>query len=268
MIFIYFCAMILTDTHSHLYLKDFTNDLGQVIQNAVENDVRYIFLPNIDSSSIDDLIGICNKYPNTCFPMMGLHPTSVKSNYKEELNKIEEQFLGSEFCAVGEIGIDLYWDTTFEKEQEIVFSRQIELAKRYDIPIVIHSRDSIDKIIRILFDMNLAGITGVFHCFSGNKEQADKIISLGFKLGIGGVLTFKNSGLDKVVEKIDLRHLLLETDAPFLTPVPHRGKRNESAYIRIIAEKLAEIKKISIEKIAEVTTKNALELFKVRTREK
>jgi len=261
--FYYFCLMIFTDTHSHLYLKGFNNDLDEVIKNAAENDVRYIFLPNIDSSSIDDMIDVCNKYPGTCFPMMGLHPTSVKANYEEEMEKIEEQLSKHEFCAIGEIGIDLYWDKTYKKEQELVFRKQVQLAKETDLPIVVHSRNSINEIINILTDMDIKTLTGVFHCFSGTEEQANKITDMGFKLGIGGVVTFKNSGLDKVIEKIDLRHLLLETDAPYLAPVPHRGQRNESAYIRIIAEKLTEIKKISIEEIAEVTTRNALELFKI-----
>ncbi len=256
--------MIFADTHSHLYLKEFKDDLEQVINNAIEKDVKYILLPNIDTSTIGDLTEVCNKYPDICIPMMGLHPTSVKANYKDELKKIEEQFFTSDYCAIGEIGIDLYWDKTYENEQEIVFRQQVLMAKDADLPIVIHSRNSIDNIINILLDMNIPGLTGVFHCFSGNKEQADKIISLGFKLGIGGVVTFKNSGLDKVIEKIELDHLLLETDAPFLAPVPYRGQRNESAYIRIIAEKIADIKQIDIEEVAEVTTKNALDLFKVQ----
>jgi len=192
--------MILCDTHSHLYLKEFKHDLDQVILNAANNDVKYIFLPNIDSSSTDDMLDVCNKYPDICFPMMGLHPTSVKANYKEELKRIEKKFSEGKFYGIGEIGIDLYWDTTYEHEQELVFQKQVELAMENDLPVVIHSRNSIDKIIGILSEMNPESLTGVFHCFSGNTEQADKIFSLGFKLGIGGVLTFKNSGLDNVVK--------------------------------------------------------------------
>lgn len=255
--------MILTDTHSHLYLKDFNNDLDEVILNAVEEDVRYIFLPNIDSSSVDDLNSVCDKYHDICFPMMGLHPTSVKHGYEEELRIIGEHFQGRKFCAVGEIGIDLYWDKTFKKEQEEVFRKQVLIAEKLDLPIVIHSRNSIDIIISILSEMNIPGIEGVFHCFPGNTKQAERIINMGFKLGIGGVVTFKNSGLQKVVESVDLRHILLETDSPFLAPVPYRGKRNESAYIRIIAEKIAEIKQLSLEKVASVTTQSALEMFKI-----
>jgi len=256
--------MILCDTHSHLYLKEFKHDLDQVILNAANNDVKYIFLPNIDSSSTDDMLDVCNKYPDICFPMMGLHPTSVKANYKEELKRIEKKFSEGKFYGIGEIGIDLYWDTTYEHEQELVFQKQVELAMKNDLPVVIHSRNSIDKIIGILSEMNPESLTGVFHCFSGNTEQADKIFSLGFKLGIGGVLTFKNSGLDNVVKNIDLRHILLETDAPFLSPVPFRGKRNESAYIELIAKKIAEIKNTTIEKTASITTKNANRLFKIK----
>ena len=192
--------MILCDTHSHPYLKEFKHDLDQVILNAANNDVKYIFLPNIDSSSTDDMLDVCNKYPDICFPMMGLHPTSVKANYKEELKRIEKKFSEGKFYGIGEIGIDLYWDTTYEHEQELVFQKQVELAMENDLPVVIHSRNSIDKIIGILSEMNPESLTGVFHCFSGNTEQADKIFSLGFKLGIGGVLTFKNSGLDNVVK--------------------------------------------------------------------
>ena len=255
--------MIFTDTHSHLYLQEFKNDLDQVINNAIKKDIKYILLPNIDSSSITDLYEVCNKYSDICFPMMGLHPTSVKANYEEEIGKIEEQVSKHEFCAIGEIGIDLYWDKTFEKEQELVFRKQVQLAKETDLPIVVHSRNSTNEIISILTDMDIKTLTGVFHCFSGTEEQANKITDMGFKLGIGGVVTFKNSGLGKVIEKIDLRHLLLETDAPFLAPVPFRGKRNESAYIKIIAEKIAEIKQLTTEEVAEVTTNNALELFKL-----
>lgn len=265
MFFLYFCSMILTDTHSHLYLKEFNNDLDQVIKNAADNDVKHIFLPNIDSSSIDDMIKVCNKYPDTCFPLMGLHPTSVKANYEEELNKIEKWFTEGKFYGIGEIGIDLYWDKTYKKEQELVFRKQVQLAKEADLPIVIHSRNSTDEIISILTDVDFKNVSGVFHCFSGNEEQAKKITDMGFKLGIGGVITFKNSGLDKVIEKIDIKHLLLETDSPFLAPVPYRGKRNESAYIRIIAEKIANIKQITIEEVAEMTTSNALELFRIKS---
>jgi TatD DNase family protein len=259
--------MILTDTHSHLYLKEFKDDLDEVMRNAAESGVKYIFLPNIDSSSIDDLKSVSNAYPDHCFPMMGLHPTSVKAGFEEELMVIEEQFQNDTFCAVGEIGIDLYWDKTFVKEQEAVFRKQVAMAMDMNLPVVIHSRNSIDMLIEILTLMNIDGLKGVFHCFPGNILHAEKVIDMGFKIGIGGVLTFKNSGLQKVVEQTDLQHILLETDAPFLAPVPYRGKRNESAYIRIIAEKVAEIKNLTLEEVAEVTTNNALELFNTTGKE-
>lgn len=259
--------MILCDTHSHLYLKEFKDDLDNVISNALGKDVKYIFLPNIDSSSIDDLLMVCNDYPDVCFPMMGLHPTSVKANYEVEIKKVEDTLKKHSFCAVGEIGIDLYWDKTYAAQQKTVFIKQVNTAAELNLPVVIHSRNSINDIIDILVEMNIEGLNGVFHCFSGNQKQADKIIALGFKLGIGGVVTFKNSGLQEVVEKTDLEHILLETDAPFLAPVPFRGKRNESAYIRIIAEKIAEIKNVTLKEVAEITSKNALGLFNIPSME-
>ena len=253
--------MFFVDTHTHLYLEEFDADRHEMIQRAFDNNVNYMLLPNIDSFSIKGMMNLCEHYPKNCFPMMGLHPTSVKENYKEELKKMEEQFSIRDFTAVGEIGIDLYWDKTFKKQQEEAFRFQIDLALEKKLPIVIHSRESFDDIFSILEDYRNSGFTGVFHCFTGNDEQADKIIGLGFKLGIGGVVTFKNSGLDKAIANIDLSHLILETDAPYLTPTPYRGKRNESAYIPLIAEKIAQIKNTSLENVAKTTTKNAIELF-------
>ena len=253
--------MFFIDTHTHLYLEQFDTDRAEMIQRAFDNNVNYMLLPNIDSSSIKSMMNLCDHYPKNCFPMMGLHPTSVKENYKEELKKMEEQFSKRNFNAVGEIGIDLYWDKTFKKEQEDAFRFQIELALEKNLPIVIHSRESFDDIFFILEDYRNSGFTGVFHCFTGTSEQADKITELGFKLGIGGVITFKNSRLDKVIAYIDLSHIILETDAPYLTPTPHRGKRNESAYIPLIADKIAQIKNTSLENVAKITTQNAIELF-------
>ncbi|MCF8369244.1 MAG: TatD family hydrolase [Bacteroidales bacterium] len=250
-----------TDTHTHLYLNAFDEDRGLTIKKAIDQDVKYMLLPNIDSGSVEDMLSLCRQFPENCFPMMGLHPTSVKENYREELQKVKECFDRVKFIAVGEIGIDLYWDKAFVKEQEEAFRFQIDLAIEKDLPIVIHSRDSFNEIFNILKDYRNTTIKGVFHCFTGSIEQAYLAIDMGFYLGIGGVLTFKNSGLDKVVEQIDIKHLLLETDSPFLAPVPFRGKRNESAYINIIAGKLAEIKKTDKEKIADITTQNAIRLF-------
>ncbi|MEZ5147679.1 MAG: TatD family hydrolase [Bacteroidales bacterium] len=254
--------MIFTDTHTHLYLNAFDDDRVEVVKNAIEQDVKYMLLPNIDSSSIDPMFELCKAFPENCFPMMGLHPTSVKENYKEELEIISGWFEKQNFIAVGEIGIDLYWDQSFQKQQQEAFRFQIDLALKNEIPIVIHSRDSFDEIFNVLEDYRGSGLKGVFHCFTGSLEQANKAIDLGFYLGIGGVLTFKNSGLDKVIAEIDLKHILLETDSPFLAPTPFRGKRNESAYINLVANRLSQIKNIDREEIAKITTQNAIDLFK------
>jgi TatD DNase family protein len=258
---------IFTDTHCHLYMDDFKEDRDLVIERALRAGVKYIFLPNIDSSSIQYLASSISKYPGQLFGLIGLHPTSVKQDYREQMGVIEMELRQNpgRYCAIGEIGIDLYWDKTFAKEQEDVFVRQLEIALEFDLPVAIHTRNSMDIALEICAGLRAqgAGRRGVFHCFSGNIRQAEKAIELGFKLGIGGVITFKNSGLQKVVEHVDLAHLLLETDAPFLAPVPFRGQRNEPSYIPYIAEKIAEVKRLPVEKVAEVTTKGALELFKI-----
>jgi len=257
--------MIFIDSHTHLYLNEFSDDLNQVVENAINKGVKYMLLPNIDSTSIEKMIKTCNDFPNNCLPMMGLHPTSVKSNFRNELKIVENYLSKRNFYAIGEIGIDLYWDKTFYKEQIEALKFQIGLAKEYNLPIVIHSRNSFDEIYKVLSESKFPKMRGVFHCFSGSLEQAKKVIDeLGFKLGIGGVVTFKNSGLDKVVKEIDLKNILLETDSPFLAPMPYRGKRNESAYTIIIAEKIASIKNITIKEVAETTTKTAIELFKLK----
>lgn len=250
------------DTHSHIYLQEFDQDRTSVVENALHEGVRKILLPNVDSSSIDSMLRLCKVFPENCFPMMGLHPTSVKENVEDELAIVEKLLKEHTFIAVGEIGIDLYWDKTFLAEQEEAFRYQVRLAKKYNLPIVIHSRDSFDELFALMDELYTPELKGVFHCFTGNENQAQKIIAdYGFKLGIGGVLTFKNSGLADQIKNIDLRHLILETDAPYLAPVPYRGKRNQPAYIPLIAQKLAEVKEISIEEIAEITTQNAKELF-------
>ena len=256
--------MILTDTHTHLYLKEFEEDRKQVIENALRAGVKYMLLPNIDSSSIHGMMDLCKHYAGHCFPMMGLHPTSVKQNFRDELRIIEEWHTKEKFYAIGETGIDLYWDKTFLEEQEEAFRYQIELAQRLQLPIVIHSRNSYNEIFEVMNDLHTSDLKGVFHCFGSNIQHAGKITDWNFKLGIGGIITFKNSGLDKVIREIDLKHIILETDAPYLAPVPYRGKRNESAYIKLIAGKIASIKGISVEEVAEITTQNAMELFKFR----
>jgi len=251
------------DTHTHLFLPEFDSDRSQVVENAKNNGVKKLLLPNVDSSTSESLKSMVRLFPEYCIPMAGLHPTSVNENYKSELNKVEKFLAENEVCAIGEIGIDLYWDRTYIKEQEEVFRYQIDIAKNNNLPIVIHARDSFDEIFQIMNDVDDEKLNGVFHAFTGNEEQAQRIINWGFKIGLGGILTFKNSGLDKVVNTIDINHIVLETDSPYLAPVPKRGKRNESSYIKYIAQKLAEIKNISIDEVARITTKNAEQLFKI-----
>ncbi len=256
--------MTLIDTHTHLYLKQFDRDRDEMLKRAMDAGVSRFYLPNIDSTSIEGMLALSEKYPNNCFPMMGLHPCSVNEEYEKELALVEKYFAEKKypFVGVGEIGIDLYWDKTFLEQQKIAFRRQIELAKKLGLPIVIHTRNSFDVAFGIVNELNDEKLKGIFHCFSGTKEEAEKIIGLGgFKLGIGGVLTYKNSGLDKAIQDIDLTHMVLETDSPYLTPVPHRGKRNESGYVKLVAEKLAELKGVSIGQIAEITSLNSSEVF-------
>jgi TatD DNase family protein len=256
--------MILTDTHTHLYLNDFQSDRDEIMKRAFSKNVQYLLLPNIDSSSINDLHQLCDTYPDNCFPMMGLHPGSVKENYRDELKIIEMQLKTRDYVAVGEIGIDLYWDKTFAKEQEYAFRFQLDLALDKKLPVAIHQRESYEEIIKVIRHVNNPELTGVFHCFTGSHNEALEIISLGFKLGLGGVLTFKNSKLSETMEKVDLEHIILETDSPYLTPAPFRGKRNESSYVYHVAEKLAEIKNTTIEEVAKITTANANRLFKFK----
>jgi len=251
------------DTHTHLFLPEFDADRDQVIANAQKEGVEKLLLPNVDSSTLERLNDLVKKYPDFCLPMIGLHPTSVKEDFKDELELVENYLKDNKVCAIGEIGMDLYWDKTFLKEQEKVFRSQISLAKKYDLPVVIHARDSFDEIFNIMEDVIDDKLNGVFHAFTGNNEQAKKITEWGFKIGLGGILTFKNSGLDKVVNNIDINHIVLETDSPYLAPVPKRGKRNESSYIIYIAQKLAEIKNISVSEVAQVTTRNAKNLFRL-----
>jgi TatD DNase family protein len=255
--------MILADSHTHLYLKAFDNDRDEMIRRALDKGVKYFFLPNIDQGSIGPMLSLRDQYPGHIFPMMGLHPTSVKDDWKEQLEAIEKELAKGGYVAVGEIGIDLYWDKTHQAAQEEVFRRQVGWAKELDLPIVIHSRNSFDEIFEIMDDVYETGLRGVFHCFTGGKRHVRRIKEWGFKLGIGGVVTFKNGGLGNVVAKVELEDIILETDSPYITPEPHRGKRNESAYIYYVAERLAEIKGISIEEVAGITTENTLGLFGV-----
>jgi TatD DNase family protein len=255
--------MILTDTHTHLYYEKDTELRAQLMERCLENKVSRLFLPNVDSESIPLVYSLSEQYPENCFPMLGLHPCDVKENFKEELAIIDQEIAKRKIYAIGEIGIDLHWDKTTLSMQQEAFRIQIDWAKKLDLPIVIHCREAFDEIFEIICELKDEKLRGIFHCFSGTLEQAEKVIDLGFYLGIGGVLTYKNSGLDKVVEQISLEHLVLETDSPYLTPVPFRGKPNESSYLVYIAQKLADIKQISIENLAEITTHNSKLVFGV-----
>lgn len=250
------------DTHAHLYLDKFADDIDTVIQDAIDAGVTKMFLPNIDSSSLNAMNSLVAKHPNNCYPMIGVHPCDVKENFQEELAIVEKEAKSGKYIAIGEIGIDLYWDKSFLPQQQEAFAFQIELAKKLDLPIAIHARDSFDEVFEVLDQHNSPELKGVLHCFTGNLEQAERVINYGgFKLGIGGVATFKKGGLDKVLPHIDLAHLILETDAPFLAPKPYRGKRNESKYIPIIADRVSDLMEINVKEVARVTTQNALELF-------
>ena len=255
--------MILTDTHTHLYLPEFDSDRDVLIAEAKSSGVQRFFLPNIYSGSVEAMLALEKKYPENCFAMMGLHPCSVKENWKDELKLAEQKLEERKYSGIGEIGIDLYWDKTFIKEQEAVFRRQIEIANHYKLPASIHSRKSFEEIYSMLLETKKEQPCGVFHCFTGNVDQAKRAIDLGFYLGIGGVVTFKNSGLDKTISEIDLKNLVLESDSPYLAPAPHRGKRNIPAYIKLVAEKLAAIKNITVGEVAAVTTENSKSIFKI-----
>jgi TatD DNase family protein len=253
--------MKLVDSHCHLYLDEFRNDLPKVVARANEAGVEAFYLPGIDSAVIDDMMRLEQQWPGKFFPMMGLHPCSVKENYKDELQVIKQWLDRRRFVAIGEIGLDFYWDTTFTEQQYEAFKQQMEWGITYNLPIVIHTRNAMQQTIDTVKPYAARGLRGVFHCFGDSVEMAQQITSMGFLLGIGGVLTYKKSGLAEVMEHIDLKHVVLETDAPYLTPVPFRGKRNESSYIKIIAEKLAEIKKVSVEEVAAITTSNVEKIF-------
>jgi TatD DNase family protein len=254
--------MQLIDTHTHLYVKTFHNDIDQVITRAEAEGIDTFYLPAIDSEEIPALLELEQKYPGKCIAMMGLHPCSVKDDFRKELDIVSDWLAKRPFAAVGEIGLDYHWDKTHVQQQQQAFHEQIEWALQYGLPIVIHSRESMDDCIRIVQEHQKGRLGGIFHCFTGNLASAKKIIDTGFYLGIGGVLTYKNSGLAEVLKDISLDHMVLETDSPYLTPVPLRGKRNESSYIKYVAEKLAEVKGVSIEEVAAVTTANAQKIFK------
>ena len=249
------------DTHAHIYANEFDDDIELAISRAKETGVSRILMPAIDTGMHEKMILLEENQPDYCISMMGLHPCSVKSNYKDELKVLEQYFSKRMFIAVGETGLDFYWDLSFKDQQYEAFHQQAELALQYDIPLVIHSRNSTNECIEVVRKHQTGKLKGVFHCFSGTAEQAKQIVDLGFYLGIGGVLTFKNSGLDKAIADIDLSNIVLETDAPYLAPVPYRGKRNECSYILYVAQKLAELKGIPVSAIDSITSNNASKLF-------
>jgi TatD DNase family protein len=253
--------MTITDTHTHLYAEEFDIDRNEMIQRAINSGVSRFFIPAIDSNSIQKMYELEANYPENVFLMMGLHPTYVNDNYLDELKIVEQELASRKFVAIGEIGIDLYWDKTHLKEQQIAFRTQIQLAKKYKLPIVIHCREAFNELFEILESEKADDLFGIFHCFSGTYEQALQAISYNMKLGIGGVVTFKNGKIDQFINQIDLNHLVLETDSPYLAPIPFRGKRNESSYIVNVVDKLAALYGVSPEEIALQTTENSKAIF-------
>ncbi len=253
--------MIFTDTHTHLYSSQFQEDRNEMMQRSINAGVSRLFVPSIDSSYTQKMYDLESQFPDTVFLMMGLHPTYVKENYLNELAHVETELEKRKFYAVGEIGMDLYWDKTFLKEQQHAFQYQIQLAKKYKLGINIHCRDAFNETFEVLESEKATDLFGIFHCFTGDLEQAQRAISLGMKLGIGGVATFKNGKIDQFLNEIDLQHIVLETDSPYLAPLPHRGKRNESSYITLVAQKLSEIYNLPIEEIARITTENSISVF-------
>ncbi|TDS19149.1 TatD DNase family protein [Maribacter caenipelagi] len=253
--------MIITDTHTHLYSEAFDGDRKEAIQKAIDLGIERFFIPAIDSTYTGSMLALEKEFPGHMFLMTGLHPTHVKENFEEELAHVEEMLDKHTYYAIGEIGIDLYWEKKYLKEQQIAFRKQIQIAKKHKLPIVIHCRDAFDEVFEILEEEKGDDLRGIFHCFTGTKEQAEKAISYNMKLGIGGVVTFKNGKIDTFLNEIDLQHIVLETDSPYLAPTPYRGKRNESAYIVNVLEKLADIHSVPNEQIALETTKNSKEVF-------
>jgi TatD DNase family protein len=252
--------MILTDTHTHLYEESLLTDFDAMYKRALHNRVKRFFIPNVDSSTTEKLIEICQNYEGV-FGMMGLHPCSVNENYEEELRLLHQKFNDFKFVAVGEIGIDLYWDKSFYTQQVSAFKTQLQWSLEMNLPVAIHCREAFDEIYQIIALPEYKNVRGIFHCFTGTEEQANKVIDLGFYLGIGGVITFKNSGLAENLKNVSLEHIVLETDSPYLAPVPYRGKRNESCYLLQIAEKLAEVKEVSLAEVASITTQNSIKIF-------
>ncbi len=252
------------DTHAHIYAQEFDQDRDQMVERALQTGIKHILLPNIDLNSIDPMLATEARYPEVCRSMMGLHPCYVDANVKHSLDTIYAWFEKHPFIAVGEIGIDLYWDKTFKSEQEQAFQTQLNWAKQLDLPVVIHTRDSIDETLTILRDEQDGNLRGVFHCFGGTVQQAKAINELGFHLGLGGVSTFKNGGMNDVIPELDLDYVILETDCPYLAPVPHRGKRNEPAYMKLVAQRIADLRHMSLADVDRITSTNAKQLFNLK----
>ena len=248
------------DTHIHLYAEEFSADIDTLLQVAMDKGISRFLMPNIDSASIRPMLDLSERYPENCIPMMGLHPCSVHADYLSQLKRIENHLSKNAFCAIGEIGLDLYWDKTHFREQKQALEKQLDWAVELKLPVVIHCRDSFDFILELMNNRNDIP-SGIFHCFSGTEEMAKKVLDLGFYLGIGGVLSFKNAGLDKILPSIGIDKLVLETDAPYLAPIPHRGKRNEPAYLELVAIKMADVLGISLNEVADKTTENAKAIF-------
>lgn len=251
----------LIDTHCHLYLEDFSGDLPEYLSRARDQGITRIYLPSLDLDHFNDMMNLQIAYPEICRAMVGVHPCYVKADYERQLDFMQEALADATFAAVGEIGLDYYWDRTFDEQQMICFKEQIRMAKENNLPVVIHCRNAMQECTDILKSEKGSGLRGIFHCFSGTYENAVDIIDCGFYLGIGGVVTYKNAGLAEVVAKINLDHIVLETDAPYLTPVPFRGKRNESSYLKYVVEKIALVKGVDISEVATATTRNALSIF-------
>ena len=251
------------DTHAHVYSDELIIDLDIVVKNAITNGIDKILLPSIDSSTLNAMLAVEAAYPNNCIAMMGLHPCYVKENYEQELEIVAGWLAQRKFIAIGEIGLDFYWDKTFTEQQHIVFHQQMQWALDYNLPIAIHTRNAMQETIEAVKPFAKKGLRGLFHCFSGSKESAEQIIHMGFHLGLGGVLTYKNAGIAEAIENIPMEWFVLETDAPYLSPVPYRGKRNEPAYMLEVAKKLAAIKNLPLHEVAEITTKNAEGLFRI-----
>jgi TatD DNase family protein len=252
------------DTHAHIYSKEFSADASDMLLRCEENNVKKIFMPNIDHTSIDAMMEVEMKNADRCYSMMGLHPCSVKKDFEKELYTVEDWLNKRKFAAVGEMGTDLYWDKSFWKEQQEAFKIQVQWAKKHQLPLIIHCRESIDETIELLEPFADGSLTGIFHCFSGSIEQAKKMIEMNFYLGIGGVVTFKNGSLDKVLPDLDAHRIVLETDSPYLAPVPHRGKRNEPSYLTLIAQKICELKKMKLSELQKITSENALKIFGIK----